>query len=234
MMPEFKLKVLSVVDRGFAALEKTKAVSRILAHHGYDHTQKVDPLWFGWPSKLMGHIEMLQTLDESYTHVMLIDGADVVVLAPPDVVMERWFKLGHPWVYNAEPHIWSPNSFTPEQYPTPECYYRYLNAGACIGERKHILKWYSEWTNGFTEDPKCKRGDQDWLAERLIKHYPDAIQLDHGCKLFQAMCGSDWLVDIVPGHMYNRETETDPLIIHYNGGTDITALDRRALWSHWL
>lgn len=233
-MTAFKLKVLSVVDPACAVEPQTVAVRKILAYHGYDHYQKIDYLWFGWPSKLIGFIEMVQTLDESYTHVMLLDGRDVVVLAPQEDVMERFLQFKHPWVYGAEPHIWSPNSFQPEDYPTPQCAYRYLNAGACIGERMHILKWYSTWTNGFTEGPQCKRGDQDWLAARLIRHYPDAIKLDHYCHLFQNMCGSDQLVDVIPGHMHNNETDSDPLIIHFNGGTDITVPKRRGLWAHWV
>ena len=228
-----KLKVLSVVNYAYSVLPKTAAVNKILDHWGYDHTQYVDPIWFGWPSKLIGFIKLLQEIDPSYTHLMLIDGADVVVLADPETVMERWSAFNHPWVFNAEPHIWSPNSFTPEQYPTPQCTYRYLNAGVCIGEREHVMKWYSEWTNGFTEDPKCVKGDQDWYAERFIRHYPEAIQLDHGCKLFQCMCGSDWLCDVTPGHLHNNDTDSDPLIIHFNGGTDITATDRRELWDLW-
>jgi len=233
-----KLKVFSVVNVAFSEMPKTKAVCAILNHWGYDHSQYVDPSWFGWPSKLIGFIRLVSELDPSYTHVMLIDGADIVTLAPPDEVMEKWFKFDHPWVFNAEPFIWSPKSFTPEQYPTPQCTYRYLNAGANIGEREHIVKWYSEWTNGFTEIPACLRGDQDWYAERFIKHYPEAIQLDHNCELFQCMCGSevgeDPLVTVKRGEAYNRETDTYPKILHYNGGTDITLPDRSFLWDHLI
>lgn len=241
---DFKLKVFSVVDPLFATYPKVQVVGRLLEHWGYDHTQKIDYLWYGWMSKLLGFIEMVQALDTSYTHVMLIDGSDVVLLAPPELVMERWFTLAHPWVYNAEPNIWSPDSFTPEQYPTKQCKYRYLNAGACIGEREHILKWYSEWTHGFTQTPQHKPrcGDQDWLAERLIRHWPDAIALDHECYLFQAMCASDEHTTVTPGKVYNKLTGSVPVIIHFNGGTDITwevdprasGRNRRELWEGLL
>lgn len=235
-----RLKVFTVVNPPFAVMPKTEAVRRIFAYHGYDHTQRIDPLWFGWPSKLIGMIDLVRNLDESYTHVMLSDGADVVVLASPDEVMERWREFDHPWVFGAEPHIWSPNSFTPEQYPTPQCTYRYLNAGVSIGERAHILEWYRRWTNDFTEDPQCTRGDQDWYAERLIRHYPEAMILDHNCELFQNMCGSevgsedDRIAHVTRGQVYNSETNTYPLIIHYNGGTDITLPDRSFLWDQWV
>jgi hypothetical protein len=232
----YRLKVFSVVNQAFSVLPKVKAVNSILQRYGYDHEMRVDPLWFGWPSKLINYIDMVRNLDKSYTHVMFVDGADVMVMATPDEVMSKFFEFEHPWVYNAEPHIWSPGSFKPEDYPTPQVTYRYLNSGACIGERKHILKWYEIWTEGFTKDPDCIKGDQDWVAERYIRHYPDAIKLDTNCELFQTGCGSRMrpnpILKITPGLVYNKETNTFPMIIHANGGDDITSEDWRILWNH--
>ena len=229
---DYKLAVLSVCDYAFSQMPKTHAVSQIMDRFGYDYRLYVDPLWHGWPSKVKYYTEAVPKLldtDPDITHVMFIDSSDVVLLCGPDELMARWKQFNHPWVYNAEPHIWPLNSFQPEDYPTPpDAYYRYLNGGAYIGELKHVAHYYRKWT----ETPiVCEKSDQHWMAERYLLDHPDAIQLDHGCKLFQCMCGSDWLVDIVPGHLYNRETETDPKVIHFNGGTDITATDRRALWS---
>jgi len=154
----------------------------------------------------------------------------VVVLAGPDEVMERWREFEHPWVYNAEPFIWSPDSFQPEDYPTPDVTYRYLNSGAYIAEREHLVECFDRWTIPCY----LPRGDQDWMAARFIKEYPDAIALDYGCELFQCMCGSlvgdEPHCTIEPGKVVNHVTETEPLIIHFNGGDDITAPNRRLLW----
>jgi len=229
----YKLKVVSVADQGFAVLPKTLAVASILHHHGFDYSLKLDWLWCGWISKLWHMMDTVADL-AGYTHLMFIDCADVVVLAGPDEIMERYFEFGHPWIYNSEPFIWTPDSFQPEDYPTPNVTYRYLNAGASIGEIGHMHKWLDTWGRpSFTHI-----GDQNWLAARFIESYPNAIKLDTNCELFQCMCGS--LVEpnphciMRPGRVYNTVTGTWPLIIHFNGGDDVTTEDRSYLWEHYL
>lgn len=235
---KYKLLVASVCDPVWAVLPKTTAVTAILEYHGFEYRQVVDMQWEGWSSKLTGFIDIVRTIDpaEGITHIMFIDAADVVLLDGPDEVMRRYFAFDHPWVYNAEPHIWSPGSFQPEDYPTPRCIYRYLNAGASIGEVDHILKYFAKWTKDGP--PVSVKGDQDWFAARFIEEYPDAIKLDHRCELFQCMCGSlippDPHCTVVPGKVYNNRTMTEPIIIHFNGGDDITKPERRLLWGHWI
>jgi len=102
---DFKLKVASVCDQAVAKQPATHAVASILKYHGFDYEPIIDPLWFGWPSKLLGFIEMVRTLPKEYTHLMFIDGRDIVVLGSPDQIMERYFAFDHPWVYSAEPFI---------------------------------------------------------------------------------------------------------------------------------
>jgi len=233
-MTALRLKVAAVCCHNYARTDKVKAVAAILEHHGFDYTLTIDPLWHGWPSKLDGFIDIVNGLPEEYTHLMFIDAADVVALAGPDEVMERYFEFNHPWVYNAEPFIWSPGSFEPEDYPTPNVLYRYLNSGASIGEIGHLRYWFNQWPR----PQNLSRGDQDWMAARFIESYPDAMKLDTNCDLFQCACGSQVgptpFIAIFSGKVYNRITDTYPLIIHFNGGTDIAASDRRHLWEHFL
>ena len=235
----FKVLATSVVNRAFDGLPKVRAVDEIMAYHGYDYVRHVDHAWIGWPSKLLYLIDVCRRMTE-YTHILFMDAADVVALAGPDVVMERWRAFDHPWVYNAEPFIWSHGSFQPEDYPTPpEALYRYLNSGACIGEREHMVDWFDRWTDGFVNYPlSLPRGDQDWMAARFIDAFPAAIKLDINCELFQCMCGSlaqpEPHCTMLPGEVRNNTTGTSPLIIHFNGGDDITSPDRRLLWHHWL
>ncbi len=232
-MMDYKLKVVSVADQVFAGLPKTLAVASVLIHHGFDYTMKLDWLWCGWISKIW---HMMDTVNDlaGYTHLMFLDCADVIFLAGPDEVMERYFKFNHPWVYNAEPFIWSPGSFQPEDYPTPDVLYRYLNAGASIGEIGHMRHWLNKWGR----PSYIPRGDQDWLAARFIESYPEAIKLDTNCELFQCCCGSraapDPFITVSPGKVYNRITDTHPLVIHTNGGDDVTAPKWRYLWEHYL
>lgn len=233
-MTAFKLKVAAVCDHSYAKMDKVKAVTAILEHHGFDYTLTVDPLWRGWASKMNGFIDIAYSLPDEYTHLMFIDASDVVLLAGPDEVMERYSAFNHPWIYAAEPFIWSPRSFQPEDYPTPDMIYRYLNAGASIGEIGHLRHWFNLWPR-----PKSlPRGDQDWIAGRFLEYWPNAIKLDTNCELFQCLCGSqiepDPYVRVGVGKVYNRITGTNPLIIHHNGGTNICDPDRRYLWERFL
>lgn len=234
-MKDFKLKVLSVIGPPNLAQEpRTVAVRQILDYWGYDHQQKVDPLWTGMSCKLVGYFEMVKELDESYTHVMLCDARDVVVLASPERVMEEWFKFGHPWVFNAERNIWPVSSYTPEEYPTPPGLFRYINEGVSIGERAYIKEWYSKWTNGFTTTPTDFTGScQHWMAKRFVRHYPDLIKIDQDCELFQCVAGAFHL-EVSPGFAHNEDTGTSPLVIHYNGGNDITHPKWSNIWRHWI
>lgn len=230
------LAVISVISHNLKNEPQVVAVREILKHWGYHHIQHVDYLWHGWASKLDFNDRACRELTD-FTHLMYIDARDVVVLAGPDEVMERYFEFGHPWMYNAEPFIWSPGSFEPKDYPTSYVTYRYLNSGAYIAEREHMVEWFDRWLPDGNI-PTLPRGDQDWMAARFIEEWPDAIMLDSGCSLFQCMCGSlvgdDPHCTIEPGRVVNHITETEPVIIHFNGGDDITADDRRILWAHLI
>lgn len=231
-----KLIVLSIVNYLCAEEPRTKAVRRILDYHGYEHIQFIDPLWFGLASKPLYFTKVCREMG-AFTHILLMDARDVVLLAGPDEVMERWYEFGHPWVFNAEPFLFPPGLFEPDDYAPCDTPYRYLNGGVALGEQKHIANWFDKWAKS-AKDLKPKANDQVWWVERFLEGYPDAAILDAHCELFQCMCGSqlgeDPFVQVSPGRVHNRVTDTDPLIIHYNGGTDITAEEHRGLWEHWI
>lgn len=232
-MIDYELAVISIISAPLANEPRVCAVRDILDHWGYHHIQLVDYIWRGFVSKLIFGDQMAHELTE-FTHLMYVDARDVVVLAGPDEVMERWEQFNHPWVFNAEPFIWTPGSFQPEDYPTPDCFYRYLNSGAFIAERKHLARWFDRWAIPLN----LPTGDQDWMAARFIEDYPDAIALDVNCELFQCMCGSLMTDEphctMEPGKVRNDLTGTEPLVIHFNGGDDITDVDRRELWAHLI
>jgi hypothetical protein len=238
-----KLVVHSVCSPDFAPLDKVKTSTALFNYHGYDYRLHVDPLWIGWPSKIWHYLDLvLNAPTEGATHYMFVDAADVVPLVGPDELLTLWKQeFNHPWVYCGEVNIWSPNLFQPEEYPTPPGMFRYLNAGICIGEVEHMKKWWSEWMRPPASMPES---DQDWLHGKLMAHWPDAFILDQGCQLFQCMCAADPIMEIEPGYAYNTVTWTEPKVLHFNGGTDITwakdpksnppDINRRLVWEHWL
>ena len=223
----FKLKVLMVADECCAAEPQTAAVQEILESQGYDYQLFVDLNWKDLKDKQLGFERLVEELPEDYTHIMFLDARDVVVLAPAEQVMEKWFRLNHPWVYAAEACPWPPG--TPEP-PSPDTlYFRYLNSGTCIGEREYILKAQRAWrASGLSFEGYIN--DQDWVADRYYEGYPDLIHLDHQNEVFTCWIGSNHNLDLSPGFAHNGVTNTDPPIIHFNGGVNILEARYRILW----
>lgn len=239
-----KLLVAMVTDTACAVEPRTVAVKAVLKHHGFDILHTIPPVWCGqgdYLSKLLGFINIVQEAAAvgKYTHLCFVDARDVIFLVGPDEVMERYLTLGHPWVYAAEPFIWPPDSFEPDDYPPCDTPYRYLNGGASIGEVGHMLEQFNLRTDGGKALPTyLPKGEQGWLATLFLEGHPDAIKLDTGCELFMCLCGSrvgdEPYVTVSPGKVHNRVTGTDPLIVHFNGGDDVTAPGNRELWEHWF
>jgi hypothetical protein len=215
---------------------KTRAVRAILKYHGWDVEEEVQPQWTGFTAKLWWAHRCAAELTR-YTHLMLIDARDVVLLAGPDEVLSCFLEFDHPWVCAAEPNIWPTGMYEPEDYPLCDTPYRYLNSGAYIAEREHLLACFERWpAAGVSPDVRvlvAKGEDGPWLTEQYLME-PGSILLDHNCELFQCACGSrigpSPIIQAGPGVVYNRVTKSFALVIHANGGDDITAPDWRVLW----
>ena len=218
------IAAISMVSADCAQEAKTRAVSAILKEHGWIHHQQVKPVWGGFADKLHWAYECARTLTQ-YTHLAFFDARDIVVLAGPDKTLARFLEFGHPWVCGAEPFPWPADAYNLNTYPTCSTPYRFLNSGAYIAEREHMLACFDRW-------PEIQGDDQEWLTNRYLEG--DDIILDHQCSLIQNMCGSESLVDISYHLVYNPTTQTLPLVIHYNGGANITRPDRRVLWDRSL
>ena len=228
-----KLIVASIVDPKCAREAKTRACLAVLKYHGFEVYQKIDPNWHDWGTKLSFAAETCRELVD-YTHILFLDARDVILLAGPDEVMERYYQFNHPWVYGTQDSIWPiPSPFGPEDYPPCRSGYRYLNGGMCLGERKHMERYYRQWTDNWTVDiSKGVHSEQLWMATRFLEGYPEAIKLDNNCELFQ--CPTGHWCKIMPGRLHNELTGTDPLVIHFNGGRDVTTPERKILWNHWV
>jgi len=215
---------------------KTEAVMAILEYHGWDVYREIEPRWTGFIRKVHYAHEMAKELTQ-YDYLLLMDARDVVVLEDPQTVLDRFLEFDQPWVCAAEPNIWPIGMYRSSDYPPGPVLnpYRYLNSGAYIAERGHLLDCLDRWPRlGRDQVALIAKGeDGAFLTEFYIRE-PGAITLDHECRLFQCMCGSDWCCEVTPGHVHNALTDTDPLVIHYNGGTNITAPDRSYLWQHWV
>jgi len=215
---------ISIISENLVDEPKTVASLSTLQAHGWIYVRKVVSRWSGFALKLKIVYELAQELN-NFTHIMFVDARDVVLLAPPGQVLKRFLEFYRPWVCGAEVNLWPVDSFPRDVFPKSSTCWRFLNSGAYVANREHLLACFEKWP-----DIPDEADDQRWLASRFLEN-PDDILLDTGCKLIQNMCGSDHLIYMEYGRAYNMLTHTEPLIIHFNGGTDITSPDRRGLWS---
>ena len=215
---------ISIISENLVDEPKTQASFSTLESHGWLYKRRVTLYWGGFQQKLKCVYDLAQTY-RNFTHILFVDARDVVLLGTPDQVLERFLEFDHPWVCGAEVNLWPVGSFPRDVFPKSSTCWRFLNSGAYVANREHLLACFEKWP-----DIPNDADDQRWLASRFLEN-PGDILLDYKCKLIQNMCGSDHLMFMEYGRAYNMLTHTEPLIVHFNGGTDITASDRRGLWS---
>jgi hypothetical protein len=210
---------ISIISENLVNEPKTQASLSTLKKHGWPGVRQTVPVWPGFSAKLKCVYEMAQRAATGFDHIMFVDARDVVVLGTPDQVLARFLEFDHPWVCGAEVNLWPVDSFPQDVFPKSSTCWRFLNSGA------YLISCFEKWP----EIPNvCD--DQRWLTSRYLEN-PGDILLDTRCKLIQNMCGSDHLMYMEYGRAYNMLTHEEPLIIHFNGGTDITSPERRGLWS---
>jgi len=93
-----------------------------------------------------------------------------------------------------------------------------------MAEREYLVDCLEKW-GGNSISPGVD--DQRFLTDRYLEE-PGTILLDTGCKLFQSIIGGFHLFTLSPGKLHNRLTDTDPLVLHWNGGGDIEEI--REVW----
>lgn len=221
-MPE--IIAISIISENLVDEPRTQASFSTLKAHGWICCREVPPLWGGFATKLQW-VYRVARFYTHFSHIMFVDARDVVLLGTPDQVLGRFLEFDHPWVCGAEVNLWPVDSFPRDVFPKSTTCWRFLNSGAYVVERKHLLSCFEKWPP-IPDDAD----DQRWLASRFLEN-PGDILLDTRCRLIQNMCGSDHLMYVEHGRAYNMLTHTEPLIVHFNGGTDITDPGRREIWS---
>ena len=207
---------------------RSHLVCRILEAYQIPYRVYTEPRWRGLGSKLDVAYRATQDLTD-YSHLLFLDAYDVVVLAGVQTIFERYTTFAHPWVCNADPHIWPPGSVPPDDYPPCDTPWGKLNSGAYLAERTYVHDTLKRW--GVPEMTRWNFCDQGWLAQHYVKK-PETICLDTQCVLFQCLIGGWWAFEVSPGRLHNTVTNTDPVILHHNGGGKLTEDRMVPLYAH--
>ena len=152
--------------------------------------------------KLQAAYETIQAFRKWYDHFMWIDGFDSFVQAGSPKIEAAWNALQcPPLVLSAEKNCY-PYPAWADNFPTVEGPYRFLCAGAWMGQTgylidslEQVLKW----------SPRDERNDQPlWQNFYLGNRLPGAV-IDSGRRIFQSMFD-------VPD-----SEAIDAPVVHYNG-----------------
>lgn len=212
------MKLLAVLHANID-IEKLRCVTRILEAHWITYKVYGRGRWRGFGEKLLTCYKAARE-ETGFTHILFIDAFDVIVLGRPDQLLERFREFGHPWVTCSEVNCW-PDSARADTFPECDTHWRFLNSGAYMAEREYLVDCLGRW-GGESISPGVD--DQRFLTDRYLEE-PEAILLDTGCRLFQSLLGGWHLFDSGPGWLHNRFTDSDPLVLHHNGGADIRKLE---------
>ena len=150
--------------------------------------------------------DYLSTYDGNDTDVILFtDSYDVVFNEKPDELLSRWDGNV---LFTAEKTCW-PDENLSNEYPNSPHGYKFLNSGGFISTVKD-LKVLTETT--------CKDSDDDQLYYTLKFLNGEGINLDYDLNIFQTLNSSLNDVEMHNGRVYNKVTNTYPIVIHANGG----------------
>lgn len=188
---------------------------RGLSYHEFER-------WRGFGEKLVVAYESAKSMTQ-YTHIMLIDAYDVVVMASEEELLERFVGFGHPFVCQSEVNCW-PDAEKADRYPACDTPWRFLNSGAYLAEREYLKDFFEK--HGPL-DPTVY--DQRWFTDVYLKD-TSAIRLDTQCVMFQSLLGSWQHLSVENKKLSNTLTGTKPIVAHHHGGADIRDENARRLW----
>jgi hypothetical protein len=152
-----------------------------------------------------------------------VDNLDVIL----DKFMFRYYKRGHKVIYNAETNCHPDISLAPK-FPCQDKKYKYLNAGAFIGEREYIIEVLNRCEKLMKKKTDFGYSEQGFIQRVFLENIKKndlSIWIDHDCHIFQVLWdqngGRSANFDIVynENKIYNIHTNTKPSIFHYPGPT---------------
>lgn len=143
--------------------------------------------------------------------ILNVDASDVLFIRDLEYIFSQ--RNEDKVIWAAERNCYPIESLK-EKYPACHNSYRFLNGGGFFGKRDLVLKCFDCKPLNHCD---CDQGghSQNYLSGNL------PMILDHNCNIFNTLWGhSDEDFDIQEGFLYNKETKTNPAILHANGSTN--------------
>lgn len=177
--------------------------------------------WNGFITKFHIMVDYLSQISDEL--VCLTDSRDVLYMKSADEIYNTFIKNfdKESIVFNGETNC-HPYPILSELHPHQDKKYKYLNSGCVIGSRKTLLK-SAKIALDLYETTQIN-DDQYLLQKIFLDNMTNGkVTLDYDCKIFQCVWDEDWgkenNFDLIYGkdYIYNRLTNTHPLIFHFPG-----------------
>lgn len=179
--------------------------------------------WNGFITKWQIMVDYLTQISEEL--VCLTDSRDVLYMSDEDTIYNTFIENfdNDNIVFNGETQCFPEPEFA-ELHPNQHKKYKYLNAGCVIGSRKTLLEASKKVLKLYE---KTELNDDQFLLQKLFldNKLDGKLTLDYDCKIFQCVWDNDWgrsnNFDLIytKDDIYNRLTDTHPLIFHFPGPT---------------
>lgn len=155
--------------------------------------------------------------------VLVTDCRDVLFLAEPEEIIQKFEASGKHLVMSAEQGCWpAEQEIVDFYYGKDPNGYNYVNAGQYIGTweyvqfcLKHLLDEYRAKRHAGADN------SQGWWMWAKMRGELD-FALDTECQIFQSMSGgADHQVVVENGRVLNTMTGSSPCSIHFNGNPGV-------------
>lgn len=157
-------------------------------------------------------------LTVQYSHVLWTDGFDSFLVPGFGAQIQSVYEnalFSPPLVLSAEKNCF-PDPQKADLYPYTTSPWKYVNAGGWLGERNYLIDVLTR----MLELETTKDDQRIWTNWYLNRWLPGSV-LDTDCEIFQTMWGAEKNEIVVNqfGQVVNWGSETNPLVIHFNGGS---------------
>ncbi len=149
--------------------------------------------------------------------VLFVDAYDVLLLASPSEILEKFYSLKAPFIVSAETRCY-PLKEVASQYPPSPTAFKYINTGAFIGYAGYIKELFDE-LSPFELDGAEKNDDQAIMTLHYLKNREKYL-LDTRCDLFInsfLLTDQQLTVDDSAKRVTFVETGKKPCVLHGNG-----------------
>lgn len=162
----------------------------------------------------------LDRFKHEYTHALFTDAADTFFLSSLEEIIEKYKSFNAPLVLSGEKSCY-PYPDLESGFSDPGTSYKFFNAGGFIGQIDYLLAVISKLKSYYHVN---NNDNAHWML--AYSNHKIDFAIDSNCHIFQTMSDVEFGKDVVIDEskhlkktvrVYNKETQTYPCIIHFNG-----------------